>query len=164
MLSIHIPASTIQLSVGASHKEICSTITRYNLATYRQLAPQAIKAGLEGERDVLLNREPYARRQQAGPPEVAAHCNRCNSCNRQDFRRDGHYRRSLLSLGGVLTLRVPEVECHCGGHVSVPYQALAKWGRIGTDVAERVRERVSQGASLREVQAELEKQLQTLWG
>jgi len=161
MLSIHIPATTIQLSAGVSHKEIWSVIAQYNLTTYRQLAPQVINAALEAERDALLHRGRYARRESTDHQEVAAHCHRCGSCYRRDFRRDGHYCRDLLSLGGVLTLQVPQVECGCGGHVAVSYQGLEKWGRIGSDVGEKVRQRVSQGASLREVQAELASQLQT---
>jgi len=161
MPSIHIPASTLQLSAGASPKEIWSTIAQYNLNTYRQLAPQVINAALEEERDALLQRARYARRESSDAQQVAAHCNRCHSQYRCDFRRDGHYSRELLSLGGVLTLAVPEVECGCGGYVAVNYRALAKWRRIGGDIGEKVRQRVSQGASLREVQEELEEQLQT---
>jgi len=161
MLSIHIPAATLQLPAGVGHKAIWSAIAEYNLGAYRQLAPQAINAALEAERDALLNRVRYGRRASSDAQLVAAHCYRCRSCYRRDFRRDGHYSRGLLSLGGVLTLRVPQVECSCGGDVAVSYQALEKWGRIGEDIGEKVRRRVSQGASLREVQQELEGQLQT---
>jgi hypothetical protein len=48
--------------------------------------------------------------------------------------------------------------------VSLSFRALDKYRRIGDDVAERVRQRVSQGASLREVQAELEGYLETPLG
>jgi len=161
MLSIHIPASTLQLPGEVSHKEIWSTIAQYNLHTYRQLAPQVINAALETERDALLNRERYARRELSDTQPVAAHCHRCSSCFRKDFPRDGHYSRNLLSLGGALTLRVPEVECSCGGYVSVNYRALEKWSRLGGDIGERVRQRISQGASLREIEEELEEHLQT---
>ena len=134
MLSIPIPAATLQLPACVSHQEIWSTIAEYNRTSYRQLAPQVINAALEAERDALLHRERYARRDRADTQPVAAHCNRCNSQYRRDFRRDGHYSRSLLSLGGLVTLRVPEVECRGGVNVSVSYRALEKWGRIGGDV------------------------------
>jgi len=64
-------------------------------------------------------------------------------------------------MGGVITLSVPEIECSCGGYVAVSYRALEKWSRIGGDVGERVRQRISQGASLREIEEELGEQLQT---
>ena len=147
MTSIHIPASTLQLAAGASPKEIWATIAQYSLHTYRQLAPQVINATLEAERDALLQRQHYARRQPADTQPVAACGHRCGSCYRRDFRRDGHYSRDLLSLGGVLTLAVPAGECGGGGYVAVNYRALVKWRRIGGDIGEKVRQRVSQGAS-----------------
>jgi hypothetical protein len=64
-------------------------------------------------------------------------------------------------MGGVVTLSVPEMKCICGGYVSASYRALKKWSRIGGDIGEKVRERISQGASLREVEEELEEYLQT---
>jgi hypothetical protein len=67
-------------------------------------------------------------------------------------------------MAGPVDLRMPELECRCGGHVSVSFRALDKYSRIGGDLAERVRQRVSQGASLREVQAELEGCLETPLG
>ena len=164
MSSIHIPETTIQVPAKATHRDIWSVIADHNLHTYRELAPQVINVALEEERDTLLQRGRYVRRPSTEAQPVAARCNRCGSTNRGDFRRDGHYPRQLLSLGGLLELRVPELECRCGGHVSLSYSALEKYSRIGGDVAQRVRQRVSQGASLREVQAELEEQLATPLG
>lgn len=51
-------------------------------------------------------------------------CPKCGTSLRTMFRRDGHYRRKVLTLEGVVTVRVPLISCRCGGHIRTNWRIL----------------------------------------
>jgi hypothetical protein len=53
----------------------------------------------------FLGREHYQRRRHAKSKETGARCNKCHRRERQKFRCDGHYRRSLATCYGQLQKR-----------------------------------------------------------
>ena len=61
-------------------------------------------------------------------------CRRCGQSQRALFRRNGHYRRTLLVREGQITVRVPVVRCRCGGYIEVKWRVLAEQARVWYDV------------------------------
>ncbi|HEY1352541.1 MAG TPA: hypothetical protein VGF67_23220, partial [Ktedonobacteraceae bacterium] len=66
-----------------------------------------------------------SRRVSAEPQEIDWSCGHCGCCDAQQFIRDGHYRRDLLtSWGPASDLRVPMLECQQCQHDVVSHFAL----------------------------------------
>lgn len=61
-------------------------------------------------------------------------CRRCGTHNRREFRRNGHYRRSLTVREGTVLLRMPLVRCRCRGYVDIPWQTVDPRARYWLDV------------------------------
>ena len=52
----------------------------------------------------------------------------------RQFRRNGHYRRSLTVREGTVALRMPLVRCRCKGYVEIPWQTVDPRARYWLDV------------------------------
>lgn len=61
-------------------------------------------------------------------------CRRCGTHNRRQFRRDGHYGRSLTVRDGTIRVRMPLVQCRCRGYVAIPWQTIDPRARYWYDV------------------------------
>jgi len=61
-------------------------------------------------------------------------CRDCGTRERRQFRRDGHYRRSLTVCEGTIMLRMPLVQCRCKGYVAIPWQTIDPRARYWYDV------------------------------
>jgi len=61
-------------------------------------------------------------------------CRRCGQSQRALFRRNGHYRRTVLLREGLITVQVPVVRCRCGGYIEVKWRVLAEQARVWYDV------------------------------
>jgi transposase-like protein len=82
-------------------------------------------------------------------------CPRCGTSLRSKFRRDGHYRRKLLTLQGEVTLRVPLIRCKCGGYIPASWRIVPARMRRWFDVKLDHMRRYLTGTSHRKA-AELE--------
>ena len=51
------------------------------------------------------------------------------------FRRNGHYRRQVLTLEDLVIVRVPLIRCRCGGYVATPWKVLPARQRKWFDVS-----------------------------
>lgn len=61
-------------------------------------------------------------------------CRRCGAQERRQFRRDGHYRRSLTVRHGTIMLWMPLVQCRCKGYVAIPWQTVDPYARYWYDI------------------------------
>lgn len=160
-----VPVGTVVLQVERkdSRREYVEELIGEIREKIEEFAARCIEEALEGEVTSLLGRELYERRRPPGE-ETVAECRRCGSRDAQDFRRDGHYRRHLDTSWGRLEISVPQLECVCGGSVTVPFQGLRPRQRIWDDLEEEIRERYGWGMSLRWIKACVDKRLRSSVG
>jgi hypothetical protein len=92
----------------------------------QHLVQDTLTTVLAAELTTLLGRAPYVRRRSGPQDHVGPPCSRCQSTWTAQFRRAGTYARTLLTLFGLVVLRVPRLSCVCGG--TVPH-AFATFGR-----------------------------------
>lgn len=76
-------------------------------------------------------------------------CRRCHESALRLFRRNGHYRRQIVSMEGVVTVHVPLIRCKCGGYVATPWKTLAPRSRCWHDVTVHGEREYLSGASYR---------------
>lgn len=123
--------------------------------------------------DKWLYRDAHERR-KAVKRITQARCQRCGSRRAQDFRRNGHRKRQLVTMTGVVDFWIPRVVCQCGGSVQIPSSILEPYQQIWVDVETQVtlwidvETQVTHwadlGLSLRQMQAELSEQCHTQVG
>ena len=77
----------------------------------------------------ILGREAYARRQGVLRKVMHGQCRRCRTHIGQQFQRNGHYRRQLVTRLGQVAFRMPQLVCECGGGVRVAFGTVRR--RLG---------------------------------
>lgn len=128
------------------------------------IVERIVDESLETEVERFLGRSRYRRRKKAKRQEQGAYCSRCKSHQRQDFRRNGHYRRKLVTHWGQVTVNLPQVECQCGGNVKMKYQTVRPRQRIWDDVKVEVVAEYSRGMSYRQIKMNLDQRLESSLG
>jgi putative transposase len=117
-----------------------------------EVVARSIGAMLEQELDGMLKRKRHHRYAgEADQWDGRMKCGKCGSQKREDFRRNGHYRRGLDTSYGHLTIEMPQVECQCGGGVRVKYQTLQSRQRIWKDLEIEFRNASGYGMNLRQI-------------
>jgi len=130
---------------------------------FNQLMRQSIEEKLESDVEKWLYRAPHKRRK--GVCRVSqAECQRCGSRQAQDFRRNGHRKRQVVTGVGVVDFWLPRVVCQCGGSVEIPFSILRPYQQIWADIELQVDRWADLGLSLRQMQTELGHQSQTQIG
>jgi len=130
---------------------------------FNQLMCQSIEKQLESDVDKWLYRAPHKRRK--GVCRVSqAECQRCGSRKAQDFRRNGHRKRQVVTGVGVVDFWLPRVVCQCGGSVDIPFSILRPYQQIWSDIELQVDRWADLGLSLRQMQTELGHQSHTQIG
>ena len=114
------------------------------------LAKAFVEMILGAEVAELLGRPAHQWGNRTEQVEVNAACNSCGRKHRGWFRRNGSYGRSLVMEGLVVDFRVPRVRCACGGVVDVSFSVFVPYQRVGPEMAERLREAVALGLTLRQ--------------
>ena len=114
------------------------------------LAEAFIQMLLGGEVAELLGRPEHRWGDRTEEMEVNACCNGCGRKHRGWFRRNGSYPRSLVIEGLIIDFRVPRVRCACGGTVDVSFSVFVPYQRVSVEMAERLREAVALGLTLRQ--------------
>lgn len=120
------------------------------LEQWMGLAEAFIQMLLNQEVQELLGRPAHQWGDRTEQFEVNACCNGCGRKHRGWFRRNGSYPRSLVIEGLVVDFRVPRVRCACGGVVDVGFSVFVPYQRVSLQVAERLREAVGLGLTLRQ--------------
>ena len=123
-----------------------------------------VDESLETEVERFLGRSRYRRRKKAKRQEQGAYCSRCKSHQRQDFQRNGHYRRKLVTQWGRVTVNLPQVECQCGGNVKMKYRTVPPRQRMWDDVKVEVVSEYGRGLSYRQIKMDLDQRLDSSVG
>lgn len=74
------------------------------------------------------------RGERAGGVSTNWICRRCGTGLRKKFRRNGRYRRRIVTMVGPVEVRVPLIRCKCGGYVTTPWKMLPPRSRFWYDV------------------------------
>lgn len=117
---------------------------------WMELAKRFIETILNGEVADLLGRPAHKWGDRTEQVEVNAACNDCGRSHRGWFSRNGSYPRTLVLDGLVVEFGVPRVRCGCGGTVDVSFSVFVPYQRVGLEMAERLREAVALGLTLRQ--------------
>lgn len=117
---------------------------------YRATTTTFVEELLKADVQVILARPERKWGDRGAPVEARASCNKCHKAWRGWFRRNGTYQRSLIINGAVIDIRVPRLRCACGGTVDVSFSVFAPYERVSLEVAERLREFVALGLTLRQ--------------
>ena len=125
---------------------------------------QMLNKHLEMEITRFLGRGHYQRRGHAKRKETQVKCSRCQSRERQKFRRNGDYRRGLVTKYGHTQLGMPQLKCECGGNVRFDFQTIRVRQRFGVDVQVFVQKEYQAGQSYRQIQVKLEECLHSSVG
>jgi hypothetical protein len=133
--------------------------TALGSVSFRTLVIQHLEEKLESEVTALLGRRRYQRRQPQHRRWVQARCGKCGAHDARRFRRNGHYRRYLNTAWGRLRVRMPQLECLCGGKVHVPFRSVRPWQRVWGDLERQVRERAGRGESLRSIKEQVDQRV-----
>ena len=120
------------------------------LGQWTALAQAFIERLLNAEVQELLGRPAHTWGDRAEQVHVNARCNKCGRQQRGWFRRNGSYARSLVLEGLIVEFGVPRVRCACGGTVDLSFSVFVPYARVSDEVAERVREAVALGLTLRQ--------------
>ena len=91
------------------------------------------------------------RERAPDPRAVAVACPGCGSLEPSDFRKNGSYRRQLVTAEGVVDLRVPRLRCRCGKSIPVEHLAFAPRRRFSFDFLAHVLELVGMRVALRPI-------------
>lgn len=125
----------------------------------RPIVERLLNESLDREVDALLGRACYQRVDLRDRTEVAAKCNQCGCQRRAQFRRGGHEDRTIATLYGAVQIRMPRIECSCGGLVGHDYLSVKRRARLWYDVRERIQELSAVAVSLRDTIELLAKQI-----
>ena len=135
--------------------ELCAVLCEQ----IRGVIERCIEEILEADVDHWLERKRYERRKRSRRQKVKMRCSRCLSHQRQNFRRNGHYRRHLNTGWGRVLLNVPQVKCVCGGNVQLRFRAFRCRQRIWDDLELDVRIEYGRGLSYRQIKADWDQRL-----
>jgi transposase-like protein len=125
------PASFVVQGFGqAPQHQLLDVIERSTRASCLDITQRMLQQSLEAEVTAGIG-ERYAERTDGTIDWV---CRECGSRNRRQFRRNGHYRRSLTVRHGTVHLCMPLVRCQCNGYVDVPWQTVEPRARYWLDV------------------------------
>jgi transposase-like protein len=160
-----VPVGNLILQVPqGQHLDFVRQLEHQIQAFLPQVAARVLEESLRLEVDQYLVRKRYVRRKKAKRQTGGPYCSRCRTHQRQNFYRNGHYPRSLLTGYGRLRLQVPQLKCKCGGHVKFPFRTLRARQRVWEDLSWQVQLAYGQGLSYRQIKTHLDEQLHTSCG
>jgi len=115
------------------------------------LVQRTVERALADEVTALLGRAQYARRQCGPQRRAGAVCSQCQLDWAPRLLRAGSYRRTLLTLDAVVSLRVPRVSCVCGGTVPLEFATFGRYERSWAEVQARARHLAGLCLALRDI-------------
>lgn len=88
-------------------------------------------------------------------------CLNCGPRASNQVKRNGHYRRQLIVLEGVIYIQVPQITClKCGKQLALSTVFLPKRKRYWVELDSKVTELYLSGASYRQLKAMLDRQME----
>jgi transposase-like protein len=146
------------------HNHVVQELSQEIKTVVQQYAEKWFERRLEKEVDRWLGRGPYRRREHCGSHRLSIACPRCGSTYQRDWVRNGRRHRKLLTKYGLLDIWLPRVKCRCGGSVSIPFEVLGRWKHTWDDLRLQTQEWASKALSLRQMQLDLARMLNTSVG
>jgi putative transposase len=149
-----VPVGKINLQVKPTEKrgEYIEQVNAELGRAVKDMVRRSLEELLGEEVERLMRRPHYKRRNRIGSYETRqGQCNRCQSRNVCDYRRNGYRQRGLDTRWGHVQISVPQVECVCGGAVHVNWQILKNRQRVWDDVEVDIRAEYGWGLSLRQI-------------
>jgi len=120
------------------------------------IVAQMLNKYLDDEITQFLGRMHYQRRRHTKSKQTQVSCSKCHTQERQKFRRNGHYERSLATKYGQLRIGIPQIQCECGGNVSYQFKTVRSRQRFGIDVQAYIQAEYAQGQSYRQIKTKLD--------
>jgi len=99
----------------------------------------------------VLGRPDGARRDRSDRTVVPEFCTSCGTHWRSHFFRDGHWKRTLQTRWGSISLQMPRLRCDCGGTVTIAYPQFAPYQRRFVNVQEQILRLSALCLSLRQI-------------
>lgn len=160
-----VPRGTAVLQVPeANSPDFILQVVKQIEGELPEIVKRFVETSLETEVERFLGRGWYQRRKKAKRQEQGAYCSKCRSHQRQNFQRDGHYRRNLVSRYGTIIINMPQVECCCGGNVKMKYRTIRPGQRIWDDLKLEVQAEYGRGLSYRQIKVDLDERLKSSLG
>ena len=120
----------------------------------RRTKEAALQAAVDGALAKVLG-QPRGKRNPALSPWA---CPRCGERRGDQLRRNGHYRRQVLIVEGVVHMRMPQLVCvDCRKSVPVSHPLIAPRQRIGPDIEQHIACLYLEGCSYRATRRLLER-------
>jgi transposase-like protein len=160
-----VPIGNLPLQVPESgSNEFVYQLVEQMREIITQLAGRCLEESLETEMERFLGRQRYRRRRRAKPKETGMYCSQCRSHQRQDFQRNGHYRRQLAINWGLVKIQMPQAKCRCGGNVRLRFQTVRPRQRIWEDLRWEIQAEYKRGLSYRQIKVDLDQRLRSSVG
>lgn len=152
MTILTIRKQVLQAKLGCKRIDYIEQV----MAELGRMVKEAIKSSLEEllveEVERVIRRPLYKRRKKIADYETEyGQCNRCQSRNVREYRRNGYRQRGLDTHWGHMQISVPQVECVCGGAVHMKWFLLKERQRIWDDLEVDIRAEYGWGLSLRQI-------------
>lgn len=106
---------------------------------------------IEARVTAVLGRPDGARRDHSERTVVPEFCTSCGTHWRSQFFRDGHWKRTLHTRWGSISLQMPRVRCDCGGTVTIAHPQFAPYQRRFVNVQEQILRLSALCLSLRQI-------------
>ncbi|MFQ5886822.1 MAG: transposase [Anaerolineae bacterium] len=120
------------------------------------------REAIEKALSLVVGRVLGPRWRRRGKRIIPWNCRACGSRWASQVRRNGHYKRNLVVGEGVITLRVPQVECKgCGRSISIAGGLLKPRSRYWIEFDKEVTEFYMNGVSHRKVVEILARRIQS---
>ena len=154
MTIVPIGKLVMQVREGADREEYLHRLIGEMKEAVKEVVKRCIEVELEQEVTRALKRKAHGRSKRVSSKlKGSAACRKCGCQQVSHFWRNGHYPRGLDTSWGHVTISMPQVRCHCGGSVTIPWQTVRKGQRIWEDVDWEMQAEAGWGLSLRWIKA-----------
>ncbi len=130
----------------------------------KNVVGRVIGASLEMEQEQFLERTRYQRRRKKRGEKTRVYCRKCQRNRREDFYRNGSYKRKLLTKWGNVEIEMPQLKCVCGGNVRYAYETVKPRQRIWHDLEMEVQAEYRAGLSYRQIKGKWDEVLKSSLG
>lgn len=142
-----------------THGEMLKIVEPKRRALLREWKQKLLEEALEHPVEEYYGPRWQKRRHHAPTPWI---CLECGPRDSSQVKRNSHYRRQLVVLEGVITLRIPQLRCrHCGKAVALAALFLPYRKRYWIDLDREITKRYLSGVSYRQVKAMMERQIES---
>lgn len=117
----------------------------------RQAAEKMVQERVDARAAEVVGREKGKHRDYQDDTEAQEKCARCQTHQRVMFSFDGSWTRFLVTLYGVLCLRLPRIRCDCGALIRVEYEDFEPYARRHAGIRQQALALVGMCLSLRQV-------------